>query len=94
MANKNSSHHTIGINKFSFYTLLSMAVLYMISIVLSFFEWAVKVVSVLQGVATAVALCIVAYIAWRYVANKTISWKILYLLVLLIVLVGIIIPLI
>lgn len=92
MANKNSNY--IGINKISFYTLLSMAVLYMISSVLKLIGLGTKIIPYLQGLATAVALCIVAFIAWRYVDGKTTAWKVLYFVVLLIVLVGIILPLI
>ena len=92
MANKHSNH--IGLNKFSFYTLLSMAVLYLIATVLRLIGLATKLVPYLQGVATAIAIGIVGYIAWRYVDGKSTAWKILYVIILLVVLVGIILPLI
>jgi hypothetical protein len=91
MANKSNG---IGINKISFYTLLSLAVLHMIATVLSLIGIGSTIVGYLQGVATAVALCILAFIAWRYVDSKPTSWKILYFIILLIALAGVILPLV
>ena len=91
MANKSNG---IGINKISFYTLLSLAVLHMIATVLSLIGIGSTIVGYLQGVATAVALCILAFIAWRYVDSKPTSWKVLYFIILLIALAGVILPLV
>ena len=91
MANKSNG---IGINKISFYTLLSLAVLHMIATVLSLIGIGSTIVGYLQGVATAVALCILAFIAWRYVDSKTTAWKVLYFIILLIALAGVILPLV
>ena len=91
MANKSNG---IGINKISFYTLLSLAVLHMIATVLSLIGIGSAIVGYLQGVATAVAQCILAFIAWRYVDSKPTSWKILYFIILLIALAGVILPLV
>lgn len=46
----------------------------------------------LQAVATAVAVCVVAILAWRYVSHKPTIWKVLYFVVLLVVIAGIIVP--
>ncbi|MBE5757853.1 MAG: hypothetical protein E7345_02860 [Clostridiales bacterium] len=93
MANKNSNH-TIGINKISFYTLVAMAVLYLISTVLKLFNLALKIIPYLQGIATAIAICILGVLAWRFVDSKPTAWKVLYIIVLLVVIVGVIIPMI
>jgi hypothetical protein len=89
-----SSNSGWGLNKISFYVLGAMAVLYILTTVLALLPVNFKVVSALQGLATAVAICIVAYIAWKYVAHKATVWKVLYVVFLLLVIAGIIIPLI
>ena len=89
-----SSNSGWGLNKISFYVLGAMAVLYILTTVLALLPINFKVVSALQGLATAVAICIVAYIAWKYVAHKATVWKVLYVVFLLLVIAGIIIPLI
>ena len=89
-----SSNSGWGLNKISFYVLGAMAVLYLLTTVLALLPVNFKVVSALQGLATAVAICIVAYIAWKYVAHKATVWKVLYVVFLLLVIAGIIIPLI
>jgi hypothetical protein len=88
------SNNVWGINKISFYTIGCVAVLYLISSVLSLFGVNLKVISALQGVATAIALSIVAVLAWRYVKHKQDVWKVLYFVLLLVVLIGVILPLI
>ena len=60
-----SSNSGWGLNKISFYVLGAMAVLYILTTVLALLGVNIKVVGVLQGLATAVAICIVAYIAWK-----------------------------
>lgn len=82
-----------GLNKISFYTVGAIAILYLIAAVLSACGLSAKITSALQSLATAVALCIVAFLAWKYVRNKQMVWKVLYIVLLLVVLVGIIIPL-
>ena len=89
-----SSRSAWGLNKISFYVLGAMAILYILTTVLSLLGLNLKVIGALQGVATAFAIGIVAYIAWRYVAHKAIVWKVLYVVLLLLVIAGIIIPLI
>lgn len=88
------SNHVWGINKISFYTIGCVAVLYLISSVLALFGVNLKVISALQGIATAIALSIVAVLAWRYVKHKPSVWKVLYFVLLLVVLLGVILPLI
>ncbi len=83
-----------GLNKISMWILCAVAVLYLVSMILSLVGVNLKIVSALQGVATAIMISIVAILAWRYVRNKQTVWKVLYFVVLLVVLVGIIIPLV
>lgn len=90
---RSSSTHW-GLNKISMYTLVAVALLYVISMILSLVGVNLKIVSALQGVATAIMICIVAVLAWRYVRPKQAVWKVLYVLSLLLVIVGVIVPLV
>lgn len=90
-----SSRSTVwGLNKISFWVIGAMAILYLVASILSLCGVNLKVVSALQGVATAMAICIAAVLAWRYVKNKQTVWKVLYFVLLLIVLLGIVLPLV
>lgn len=90
-----SSRSTVwGLNKISFWVIGAMAILYLVASILSLCSVNLKVVSALQGVATAMAICIAAVLAWRYVKNKQTVWKVLYFVLLLVVLLGIVLPLV
>lgn len=83
-----------SLNKFSLWVIISVAVLYLVSMILSLCGVNFKIVAALQGVATAIMICIVAVLAWRYVAKKPAVWKVLYIVCLLVVIAGVIIPLV
>ena len=83
-----------GINKISLYVIVAVAILYLVSLILALVGVNPKIIVALQGVATAIMICIVAVLAWRYVAKKQPVWKVLYVLSLLVVVIGVIIPLI
>ena len=90
-----SSRSTVwGLNKISFWVIGAMAILYLVASILSLCGVNLKVVSALQGVATAMAICIAAVLAWRYVKNKQTVWKVLYFVLLLVVLLGIVLALV
>lgn len=90
----NGGIRTWGLNKLSFYCIGAIAIFYLIASVLALCGLPATLVAALQGVATALAICIVAYNAWKYVAHKQTVWKVLYFVLLLVVLMGIVIPLI
>lgn len=92
--NSSNSSGKWGLNKVSFWTIVAVAVLYAVSLVLSACGINARIVGVLQGIATATMIIIVAILAWRHVMNKQLVWKVLYVICLLIVIVGIIIPLV
>lgn len=83
-----------GLNKVSFWTIVAATLLYAIALVLSVCGVSLKVVGALQGVATAVMIIIVSILAWRYVRPKPAVWKVLYVICLLVVIAGIIVPLV
>lgn len=82
-----------GLNKISFYTICAVAILYLISAILGACKVNLKVVSALQGFATAMLIIIASILAWKYVAKKPAVWKVLFVVCILVVILGIIIPL-
>lgn len=93
-SNRSSGVKTWGLNKISFWCIGAMAILYLVASILALCGVNFKVVSVLKDLATALAICIVAVLAWRYVKTKQTVWKVLYVVLLLVVLLGVIIPLV
>lgn len=90
----NTKSSVWSLNKISLYIIVAVAVLYLVSMILSLVGVSFKIVAALQGVATAIMICIVAVLAWRYVSKKQTVWKILYIVCLLVVIAGVIVPLI
>ena len=85
-----------GLNKISFYTMATAAVLYLVAAILSLIN-ATKLataVGTLQAFAAAMMVCIVAVLGWKFVRHKTTTWKVLYFVFLGLVILGNIIPLI
>ncbi len=91
---KSSGSNKWGLNKISMYVLVGVAILYVVSLLLACFDVNLIVVSALQGVAAAIMVIIVSILAWRYVKPKQAVWKVLYIICLLLVIVGIIVPLV
>ncbi len=83
-----------SLNKVSMYTLVFVAILYVVSLILGCVGLSFKIVGALNGVATAIMIVIVSILAWRYVRPKQMVWKVLYVLCLLLVIVGVVIPLV
>ena len=99
MANKSSKSTTKksstvwSLNKVSMWILVAAALLYVIAMILSLVDVNFVVVTALQNIAMAVMVVIVSILAWRYVRNKEMVWKVLYVLCLMLVIAGIIVPL-
>lgn len=90
MSNKN--RNPISLNKIAFWLLVTAAILYLAGMVFSFVPALANIFGILLAVASALMLCVVAVLAWRYVAHKEVVWKVLYFIVLLVALVGLILP--
>ena len=80
-----------SLNKISFYLIVAIAILHLVALILSCVGLAGPVY-LLQSIATAIMICVVAVLAYRYIRNKPTVWLVLYIVVLLVVLVGIVIP--
>ena len=99
MANKSSAKSTKryssvwSLNKVSMWILVAAALLYVISMILHLVGVNAVVVTAMQNVAMAIMVVIVSILAWRYVRNKEAVLKVLYILCLLLVIAGIIVPL-
>ena len=89
-----SSGSKWGLNKISFYTIGAVAILYLIGLILSACDVSSTAVVALQNIGTAIMVCIVAFLAWKYVRPKQTVWKVLYFVLLLVILAGIIVPLV
>lgn len=83
-----------SLNKVSFWTIVAVTILYLVALVLSACGIHAAIVGALQGVATAIMIVIVSVLAWRYVRAKAVVWKVLYVICLLVVLAGIVVPLV
>ena len=95
-SSSSSKRSVWGLNKISFWVIVAVTVLYAVSLILSAIGGSglMTAVRILQGIATAIMIVIVAILAWRYVRPKPMVWKVLYIICLLIVIAGIIVPLV
>ena len=89
-----SSSGMWGLNKISFWLIVAITVLYAVALILSACGVSSLAVSVLQSIAAAAMIIIVAILSWRYVRPKPAVWKVLYFICLLIVIAGIIVPMV
>lgn len=89
-----SSSGMWGLNKISFWLIVAITILYAVALILSACGVSSLAVSVLQGIAAAAMIIVVAILAWRYVRPKPAVWKVLYFICLLIVIAGIIVPMV
>lgn len=93
-SSKSTKRSVWSLNKVSMYTICAAAIIYLVSMILSLCGVNFKIVSALQNAATAIMIIIVAILAWRYASKKQTVWKVLYVVCLLVVIAGIIVPLI
>lgn len=91
---KSSGGSGISLNKVSFWLIAVTAVLYLVAMILHLVGLNSVIVNALQSIATAIMIVVVAILAWRYVRTKALVWKILYIVCLLVVIIGIVIPLV
>ena len=91
-----NNKNKLSLNKVSFFMIATVAILYVVGMILSLINAAKlgSVVTILQSIAAAIMIVIVAILAWRYVRNRTTIWKVFYFLCLALVIVGIIVPLV
>ncbi|MBQ7977610.1 MAG: hypothetical protein IJ301_03380 [Clostridia bacterium] len=92
-SSSSSKKKSWSLNEICFYVIGAVAILYLLGVILAACGLG-AVVGWLQGVATAIMISIVAFLGWKFVASKPMVWKVLYVVFLLVVLIGIIIPLV
>ena len=88
----NNGERLPSINKISFWLIVAAAILLLIGMVFKFIPAVSAVASWLLSVAMAAMTCVVAILAYRFIRNKPVIWLVLYIVVLLVVLAGIVIP--
>lgn len=83
-----------SLNKISFWAITIISLMYLVAGILRLVDAnnLAAAANWIGAVATAVSMCIVAILAFRYVRHLPIVWMILYIIVLLILLVFIILP--
>lgn len=84
-----------SLRKISFYAMGANAFLYLLAMIFSLVgvDALASASRILLGVANGIMICIVAVLAWQYVAKKPVVWKVLYVIILLVVLIGSVLPL-
>ena len=93
-SNNNGGGSRWSINKVAFWALTVIALMYLVAGIFRMVKVDVlaAVADWVGAVAGAIAICLVAVLAFRYVRHKPVVWMVLYILVLLIVLVFIVLP--
>lgn len=91
MSDNNGGGRFVGF--LAFLVTMLAATLYLVSMVLSFFDipdfpW----FETLQSVASVIMIVIVSITGWRYVKTKAIAWKLVYVFVLLTVVASVVVP--
>jgi len=86
------SNNNLNMNKISFWTIVVLAAVFLVSIILSFLPRVSAILWWVLACAEVIAVLVVAVLAWRHVSHDKPAMKVLYVVALLVVLVGIIIP--
>lgn len=76
----------------AFVVTMFAAVLYLLSFVLSFWEIDVKVIDTLSSVASVIMICIVSVFGWRFIKRRSLTWRLLYVFLLLAVVASVVVP--
>lgn len=76
----------------AFLVTMFAAVLYLVAMVLSFFDISSGVIASMQSIASVLMIIIVSSIGWRYVKTKSFAWKLTYVIVLLAVVASVVVP--
>lgn len=89
---KSSSSTTWSVNKISFWSIVAVTVCYILATVFGLIGVAVlaTIANVLRAIATAVLLLIVAVHAWHFVSGKSIAYKVLYFICVIVAFAGIV----
>ena len=90
--NNNNGPRWWSLNKISFWLMVAAAIILLVGMILKFIPGASAAAGWLLSVVTAFMVCVVAVLAYRFIRKKPTVWLVLYIVVLLVVLVGIVIP--
>ena len=96
-SNKRSSS-VWSLNKISFWLIVVTAALYLTAALLAALSSVIEpkislaITHAAMAVAEALTICVVGILGWRYVRNKGTAWIILYIIVLVVIAVGIVLP--
>ena len=76
----------------AFLVTMFAAVLYLVAMVLSFFETSSSVINSMQSVASVIMICIVSVFGWRFIKRRSLTWRLLYVLLILAVVASVVVP--
>lgn len=76
----------------AFFVTMFAAVLYLMAMVLSFFDISSGIIASMQSIASVMMILLVSVTGWRYVKTKSLAWKLVYVFVLLAVVASVIVP--
>ena len=76
----------------AFLVTMFAAVLYLVAMILGFLEISSAVISSMQSVASVIMICIVSVFGWRFIKHRSITWKLLYVLLILAVVASVAVP--
>ena len=89
-----NENNGFSLNRFSFYVIGAIAILYIVTMILSLVNiHSTKIIPILSSIAAACTILIAAILAWRFVRRKTTVWKVLYFVFMALVIVGVMVPL-
>ena len=76
----------------AFLVTMFAAVLYLVAMVLKLLDISIAVIGTMQSVATVILICIVSVFGWRFVKSRSLSWRLLYVLLILAVVASVVVP--
>ena len=76
----------------AFLVTMFAAVLYLLAMVLGFFDISSALINSMQSVASVIMICIVSVFGWRFVKSRSLTWRLLYVLLILAVVASVVVP--
>lgn len=94
MSNKGNSNSSLSINlnSISFAVICLVAIILLVSAILTAVGVYPDVASILKEIAIVVSILLVALYAWNYVKTLNFGWKLSYFLCILVIVLGFILP--
>ena len=76
----------------AFIVTMFAAILYLVAMVLKFLDISIAVIGTMQSVATVILICIVSVFGWRFIKHRSLTWRLLYVVLILAVVASVVVP--